>query len=61
MQVGPQLPGPPHVDEPDEEPKNSSKNQKPDAEGWGSTLFKMFESAVTTFASVAILGFVAIP
>lgn len=25
---------------------------------WGPTLFKMFESAATTFASIAILGYV---
>ncbi len=26
-------------------------------EGWGSTAFKMFESALMTFASIAILGY----
>jgi hypothetical protein len=59
--VGPQLPGPP--DEPeDEPPKQKSKpDGKPDSKDgftWGPTMFRMAESALTTFASVAILGMV---
>ena len=58
MPVGPQMPGPPNeVDE--EEDSKSSKNKKESKKyKWGETLFKMFEAALTTFASVAILGFV---
>lgn len=31
-------------------------NHKKDGVNWRSTLFKMFESAMTTFASITILG-----
>lgn len=55
LPVGPQLPG--QQDEADEEPnKSGSKDGKKEGFTWGPTLFKMFEAALTTFASVAILG-----
>lgn len=58
--VGPQLPGPP--DEPEEEPpkkgKSDSKSDSQDGFSWKPTMFRMAESALTTFASVAILGMV---
>lgn len=42
---------------PDEDGK-SSKNGDESGNDWKGTAFKMFESAATTFASVAILGYV---
>lgn len=54
QQVGPQLPSPPNeADGP--EPAKEEKSAKHD---WGMTVFKMAEAALTTFASVAILGHV---
>lgn len=38
-------------DRPDDEPPSTKQK-------WGPTLFKMFESAVTTLASVTVLGYV---
>lgn len=58
--VGPQLPGPPD-DPQDESPKKQSgKNESNDGSSWGPTMFRMAESALTTFASVAILGCVGV-
>ncbi|KAK5125417.1 hypothetical protein LTR85_000526 [Meristemomyces frigidus] len=53
------MPLPP--DEPDgnqspEEQKAKAKREQTPPFSWGPTLFKMFEAALTTFASVAILG-----
>ena len=58
MQVGPQQPSPP--DEADGPESENTKGKK-EAEkfDWKMTLFKMAEAALTTFASVAILGFVS--
>lgn len=57
LPIGPQLPGQQQEDEADDQPKKSNKKDG-NQEGfqWGPTLFKMFEAALTTFASVAILG-----
>jgi len=53
MQVGPQQPGPPNEAEgPQKKPK---KDERPKF-NWRETTFKMAEAALTTFASVAILG-----
>ena len=53
QQVGPQMPSPSNeADGSESEKKESEKSVR------GSTLFKMAEAALTTFASVAILGFV---
>ncbi|EME48623.1 hypothetical protein DOTSEDRAFT_67607 [Dothistroma septosporum NZE10] len=57
LPVGPQLPG--QQDEPENYPKKGGKDGGKDGQesfNWGPTLFKMFEAALTTFASVAILG-----
>lgn len=56
---GPQLPG--QDDDPDGGPKSrktSSAEAQSDEGQWRSTAFKMFESSMTTFASVAVLGMV---
>ncbi|KAL9620764.1 MAG: hypothetical protein Q9160_004777 [Pyrenula sp. 1 TL-2023] len=45
----------PDEDEPDDSRKSASKNAKDSPRG-SSTVFKMFESALTTFASIAVLG-----
>jgi len=51
-----QQPNPlPDAIEADEEPTDERKK---DDVHWRSTLFKMFESAMTTFASITILGWV---
>ena len=55
IQTGPQLPGPPDEGDGDEDPNKNGKTN-PDSFPWKSTLFKMAESALTTLASVAILG-----
>ncbi|KAF2172430.1 hypothetical protein M409DRAFT_17663 [Zasmidium cellare ATCC 36951] len=56
LPIGPQLPGQQDEDA-DDQPKSSSKKDgKKEGFTWGPTLFKMFEAALTTFASVAILG-----
>lgn len=53
QQVGPQMPQPPdEADGPDPKPE-PPKKEKFDFRG---TSFKMIEAALTTFASVAILG-----
>ena len=39
-------------------PENESETSNDKNHGENSTVFKMFESAVTTFASIAILGYV---
>ena len=49
-QVGPQNGEP----EESEEPKNVGKERR--LSRWGPTLFKMFESAATTVASIVVLG-----
>lgn len=54
LPVGPQLPG--QQDEEDQPKSSGNKDGKSEGFTWGPTLFKMFESALTTFASVAILG-----
>ncbi|OQN97484.1 hypothetical protein B0A48_16637 [Cryoendolithus antarcticus] len=51
---GPNLPGPP--DDPNDDPKRQGSNANQDS--WRSTAYKMAESALTTGASVAILGLV---
>lgn len=43
---------------PDPTAELDDDGQKPKGKDWGPTLFKMFESAATTFASIAILGLV---
>lgn len=49
--------GPPNeADGPDAKPPK--KEPEPEKLQWGPTLFKMAEAALTTFASVAILGYV---
>ena len=59
MQVGPQQPGPPN--EADGPESKSTKDGKKSAKfQWGPTVFKMAEAALTTLASVAILGSVQI-
>lgn len=50
--VGPNING---QQDPEDDPK---PNEAPAPFSWGPTLFKMFEAALTTFASVAILGLV---
>nr|POE68477.1 hypothetical protein CFP56_76858 [Quercus suber] len=50
--VGPNVNG---QQDPEEDPK---PNAGPEPFSWGPTLFRMFEAALTTFASVAILGLV---
>lgn len=54
MQVGPQQPGPPNEAEGPEK-QGPQKDDKPKF-NWKETTFKMAEAALTTFASVAILG-----
>lgn len=54
LPVGPQLPG--QQDEEDQPKTSGNKDGKSEGFTWGPTLFKMFEAALTTFASVAILG-----
>jgi hypothetical protein len=56
MQVGPQQPGPPNEAEGPEQPKKDKDEQT--KFNWKETTFKMAEAALTTFASVAILGYV---
>lgn len=57
QQIGPNLPGPPNeADGP--ESKAPQKEKESEKFDWGQTLFKMAEAALTTLASVAILGFV---
>ncbi len=56
MQVGPQQPGPPNEAEGSE---NKPSKGNPDGGArfnWKETTFKMAEAALTTFASVFILG-----
>ena len=56
QQVGPQMPQPPNeADGPE-----SAKAKEPESHDWGLTMFKMAEAALTTFASVAILGCVSL-
>jgi hypothetical protein len=38
----------------------SAKEKEPEKYDWGLTMFKMTEAALTTFASVAILGCVSL-
>ncbi|CAK4031688.1 unnamed protein product [Lecanosticta acicola] len=55
--LGPQLPG--QQDEAEEDGKSSANRgggKKDEGSAWASTVFKMFESALTTAASVAILA-----
>jgi hypothetical protein len=57
-QVGPQQPGPPN--EADGPKHNKPKIDHKEPENtfkWKETAFKMTEAALTTFASVAILGY----
>ena len=56
MPVGPNPPGPP--DEADG-PKGKPDKKESESFQWGPTVFKMAEAALTTFASVAILGCVS--
>lgn len=58
MQVGPQQPSPPNEADGPEGAKSKQEKEKFE---WGTTLFKMAEAALTTFASVAILGYVCAP
>ena len=53
-QGGPNLPFNEEEGEGGGDGKKGAKEK--DGEGWGLTAFKMFESALTTFASIAILG-----
>lgn len=53
QQVGPQMPQPP--DEADGQ-KPEPEEPKKEKFDWRGTSFKMIEAALTTFASVAILG-----
>jgi hypothetical protein len=56
QQVGPQMPSPPNeADGPE-----SAREKEPEKHDWGLTMFKMAEAALTTFASVAILGCVSL-
>lgn len=55
MPVGPNPPGPPNEAD---GPGTKSEKKEPGGLQWGPTLFKMSEAALTTFASVAILGYV---
>lgn len=50
------MPSPPNEADGPEQPV---KEKEPEKHDWGSTVFKMAEAALTTFASVAILGFVS--
>lgn len=54
LPLGPQLPG--QQDEDDQPKTSGKKNGQEEGFKWGPTLFKMFEAALTTFASVFILG-----
>ncbi|KXT11568.1 hypothetical protein AC579_10338 [Pseudocercospora musae] len=60
LPFGPQTPGPPDAgpaDPNDDEPEKSGAKQDAGAKfDWKGTMFKMTEAALTTFASVAILG-----
>ncbi|KAK5173840.1 uncharacterized protein LTR77_002521 [Saxophila tyrrhenica] len=56
MDVGPQNPGPP--DEADGSGKEPPKKDEKTKFNWKETTFKMAEAALTTLASVAILGIV---
>ncbi|KAK5150979.1 hypothetical protein LTR04_006702 [Oleoguttula sp. CCFEE 6159] len=59
MQAGPQPGGGPTSNLPIEDaPEGAPEDAKKKGSSWGPTLFKMFESAATTFASVAVLGLV---
>jgi len=49
---GPSLPG-----QDDDDTSSKSNNDKPQS-GWGPTAFRMFESSMTTLASVAVLGLI---
>lgn len=50
------MPSPPNeADGPESE---NPRAKEPEKHDWGQTVFKMAEAALTTFASVAILGFV---
>lgn len=55
-QGGPNLPFNDEEAEEQGDGKKGEKGKGKGEEGWGSTAFKMFESALTTFASIAILG-----
>lgn len=57
MPVGPQLPGQQDEDQ-EEASSQAGKQSKQQPSTWAPTIFKMFESALTTLASVAILGVV---
>ncbi|KAK3701497.1 hypothetical protein LTR37_015471 [Vermiconidia calcicola] len=54
MQVGPQQPSPPNEADGPDAPKPETEEKH----NWSLTVFKMAEAALTTFASVAILGLV---
>lgn len=55
QQVGPQMPQPPNEADGQDPKPEPPKKEKFDFRG---TSFKMIEAALTTFASVAILGLV---
>ena len=46
----------PFNEEESDEGRRKGKSGPGEKEGWGPTAFKMFESAMTTFASIAVLG-----
>lgn len=54
QQVGVNLPSPPN--EADGPESKEAPKEEPSKYDWGQTVFKMAEAALTTFASVAILG-----
>ena len=56
QQIGPQMPSPPNEAD---GPESAKKKEAPKHD-WGETVFKMAEAALTTFASVAILGCVTV-
>ena len=58
QQVGPQMPQPPNEAEGQNPKPKGSKDDGKEKFDWRGTSFKMIEAALTTFASVAILGFV---
>jgi hypothetical protein len=50
------MPQPPNEADGPESPKEKATERH----DWGLTMFKMAEAALTTFASVAILGYVSL-
>ena len=48
--------GPPQPGQETPEPSEDSPKQDKGEESYKNTLFKMFEAAATTFASIAVLG-----